>query len=133
TGDMYGVEALIRWPDPNGGMLAPGEFIPLAEEMGLIDAIGGWVVEEIGRQDAIWRAEGIELEIGFNLSPRQLWQDDPVGRIARQVRAAGMDPARVTVEITESTAMNDPDHTLRSEEHTSELQSHLNLVCRLLL
>ena len=112
TGDMYGVEALIRWPDPNGGMLAPGEFIPLAEEMGLIDAIGGWVVEEIGRQDAIWRAEGIELEIGFNLSPRQLWQDDPVGRIARQVRAAGMDPARVTVEITESTAMNDPDHTL---------------------
>ena len=112
TGDMYGVEALIRWPDPNGGMVAPGEFIPLAEEMGLIDAIGGWVVEEIGRQDAIWRAEGIELEVGFNLSPRQLWQDDPVGRIARQIRAAGMDPARVTVEITESTAMNDPDHTL---------------------
>ena len=112
TGDMYGVEALIRWPDPNGGMVAPGEFIPLAEEMGLIDAIGGWVVEEIGRQDAIWRAEGIELEVGFNLSPRQLWQDDPVGRIAQQIRAAGMDPARVTVEITESTAMNDPDHTL---------------------
>jgi EAL domain-containing protein (putative c-di-GMP-specific phosphodiesterase class I) len=93
-------------------MVAPGEFIPLAEEMGLIDAIGGWVVEEIGRQDAIWRAEGIELEVGFNLSPRQLWQDDPVGRIARQIRAAGMDPSRVTVEITESTAMNDPDHTL---------------------
>ena len=77
-----------------------------------IDAIGGWVVDEIGRQDAIWREQGIELEIGFNLSPRQLWQDDPVGRIARQIRDAGMDPARVTVEVTESTAMDDPDHTL---------------------
>jgi diguanylate cyclase (GGDEF)-like protein/PAS domain S-box-containing protein len=112
TGDMYGVEALIRWPDPTGSLVPPGEFIPLAEEMGLIDAIGGWVVDEIGRQDEIWRAEGIELEIGFNLSPRQLWQEDPVGRIARQIREAGIDPARVTVEVTESTAMTDPDHTL---------------------
>jgi diguanylate cyclase (GGDEF)-like protein/PAS domain S-box-containing protein len=112
TGDMYGVEALIRWPDPTGSLVPPGDFIPLAEEMGLIDAIGGWVVDEIGRQDAIWRDQGIELELGFNLSPRQLWQDDPVGRIARQIRDAGMDPSRVTVEVTESTAMTDPDHTL---------------------
>jgi diguanylate cyclase (GGDEF)-like protein len=112
TGDMFGVEALIRWPDPTGSLVPPGEFIPLAEEMGLIDAIGGWVVDEIGRQDAVWRDQGIELEIGFNLSPRQLWQDDPVGRLARQIRDAGIDPGRITVEITESTAMNDPDHTL---------------------
>jgi diguanylate cyclase (GGDEF)-like protein/PAS domain S-box-containing protein len=112
TGDMFGVEALIRWPDPTGSLVPPGEFIPLAEEMGLIDAIGGWVVDEIGRQDAEWRDQGIELEIGFNLSPRQLWQDDPVGRIARQIRDAGIDPGRITVEITESTAMTDPDHTL---------------------
>jgi len=112
TGDMFGVEALIRWPDPTGSLVPPGEFIPLAEEMGLIDAIGGWVVDEVGRQDAVWRQQGIELEIGFNLSPRQLWQEDPVGRIAGHIRDAGIDPARVTVEITESTAMNDPDHTL---------------------
>ena len=112
SGDMFGVEALIRWPDPTGSLVPPGEFIPLAEEMGLIDAIGGWVVDEIGRQDAVWRDQGIELEIGFNLSPRQLWQDDPVGRIARQIRDAGMDASRVTIEVTESTAMTDPDHTL---------------------
>ncbi len=112
TGDMFGVEALIRWPDPTGSLVPPGEFIPLAEEMGLIDAIGGWVVDEIGRQDALWRDQGIELQIGFNLSPRQLWQDDAVGRLARQIRDAGIDPGRITVEITESTAMNDPDHTL---------------------
>jgi diguanylate cyclase (GGDEF)-like protein/PAS domain S-box-containing protein len=112
TGDMFGVEALIRWPDPTGGLVPPGEFIPLAEEMGLIDEIGDWVVGEIGRQDAVWREQGIELEIGFNLSPRQLRQDDPVGAVMRQIRGAGIDPGRITVEITESTAMNDPDHTL---------------------
>jgi diguanylate cyclase (GGDEF)-like protein/PAS domain S-box-containing protein len=112
SGDMFGVEALIRWPDPSGGLVPPGDFIPLAEEMGLIEAIGAWVVEEICRQDEIWRAEGLELEIGFNLSPRQLWQPDPVGRIANQIENAGIDPQRITVEITESTAMHDPDRTL---------------------
>ncbi|HLB39271.1 MAG TPA: EAL domain-containing protein [Actinomycetota bacterium] len=112
SGDMFGVEALIRWPDPSGGLVPPGDFIPLAEEMGLIEAIGSWVVEEICRQDEIWRREGLELEIGFNLSPRQLWQPDPVRRIADQIEAAGIDPQRITVEITESTAMHDPDRTL---------------------
>jgi diguanylate cyclase (GGDEF)-like protein len=112
SGDMFGVEALIRWPDPAGGLVPPGDFIPLAEEMGLIEAIGAWVVEEICRQDARWREEGLELEIGFNLSPRQLWQPDPVRRIADQIEESGIDPQRITVEITESTAMNDPDRTL---------------------
>ncbi|MEX0983839.1 MAG: EAL domain-containing protein [Actinomycetota bacterium] len=111
-GSMFGVEALIRWPGPNGGLTPPGEFIPLAEEMGLIDEIGEWVVEEICRQDAEWRAQGIELEIGFNLSPRQLSQADPVNRIADLILAEGMDPSRVTVEITESTAMHDPDRII---------------------
>ena len=112
SGEMFGVEALIRWPDPSGGLVPPGDFIPLAEEMGLIEAIGAWVVEEICRQDARWRDEGLELEIGFNLSPRQLWQPDPVRRIADQIEDSGIDPQRITVEITESTAMNDPDRTL---------------------
>jgi EAL domain-containing protein (putative c-di-GMP-specific phosphodiesterase class I) len=110
-GRMFGVEALIRWPDPNGGLIPPGEFIPLAEEMGLIEAIGDWVIDEIGRQDQIWRADGVELEIGFNLSPRQLFQQDLVGRIENSVTRAGVDPRRVTVEITESTAMTDPERT----------------------
>jgi diguanylate cyclase (GGDEF)-like protein/PAS domain S-box-containing protein len=111
-GSMFGVEALIRWPDPSGGLVPPGEFIPLAEEMGLIDAIGAWVVDEIGRQDAIWRADGLDLEIGFNLSPRQLRHGDPVASIASSIRAAGVDPERITVEITESTAMDDPDRII---------------------
>lgn len=111
TGGMIGVEALIRWPEPGGGLIQPGEFIPLAEEMGLIEAIGDWVVEELSRQDAMWRADGLALEISFNLSPRQLWQPDVVDKIVSRLRPAGMDPARLTVEITESTAMTDPDRT----------------------
>jgi diguanylate cyclase (GGDEF)-like protein/PAS domain S-box-containing protein len=112
TGRIFGVEALIRWSEPNGGIVPPGEFIPLAEEMGLIESIGDWVVEEICRQDAQWRAEGLDLEIGFNLSPRQLWQPDLVDKIVSPIVVAGMDPTRVTVEITESTAMTDPDRTI---------------------
>ncbi len=113
TGRMYGVEALIRWPEPNGGLVQPGEFIPLAEEMGLIEAIGDWVVEEICRQDAKWRAEGVALEIAFNLSPRQLWQPDLVNKMVSPMVIAGMDPSRITVEITESTAMTDPERTAK--------------------
>lgn len=109
---MVGVEALIRWPDATGGLVPPNDFIPLAEEMGLIDAIGDWVVEEICRQDETWRAGGLEMDIAFNLSPRQLWHPDLVDKIMQPLLDAGMDPAKVTVEITESTAMHDPDRTL---------------------
>lgn len=112
-GKMVGVEALIRWADPNGGLVPPGDFIPLAEEMGLIEAIGDWVVEELSRQAAAWRAEGLELEVSFNLSPRQLWQPDLTGKILERLGAAELDPGTIIVEVTESTAMADPERTLR--------------------
>ena len=111
TAEMIGVEALIRWPEPGGGLVPPGEFIPLAEEMGLIEAIGDWVVEELSRQDAAWRADGLTLDISFNLSPRQLWQPDVVDKIVSRIGAQGLEASRLTVEITESTAMTDPDRT----------------------
>jgi diguanylate cyclase (GGDEF)-like protein/PAS domain S-box-containing protein len=112
-GKMVGVEALLRWADPNGGLIPPGDFIPLAEEMGLIEAIGDWVVEELSRQGAAWRAEGLEFEVSFNLSPRQLWQPDLTEKILERLGAAKLDPGSIIVEVTESTAMADPERTLR--------------------
>jgi diguanylate cyclase (GGDEF)-like protein/PAS domain S-box-containing protein len=88
TGAVRAVEALIRWRDPGGGMVAPGEFIPLAEELGLIEAIGDWVLDELVRQDAMWRREGIELDLSFNLSPRQLWSPHLAEKILGKPRTS---------------------------------------------
>jgi len=112
-GRMMGVEALVRWRDPRGGLVPPGEFIPLAEEMGLIAAIGDWVLESLCAQARAWRDDGIRLELNFNLSPRQLWQADLVTRVMEHLRKADIDPGDVVVEITESAAMTDPERTQR--------------------
>jgi diguanylate cyclase (GGDEF)-like protein/PAS domain S-box-containing protein len=109
TGKMTGVEALIRWIEPGGNIIGPNDFIPLAEELGLIEAIGDWVVGEIVYQGTAWLELGIDLEIGFNLSPRQFWQPDLSARIIEQIVGGGLDPTRVMVEITETSAMMDPD------------------------
>jgi diguanylate cyclase (GGDEF)-like protein/PAS domain S-box-containing protein len=118
TGRMQGVEALIRWIEPDGTMVAPGEFIPLAEELGLIELIGDWVVRELVFQATAWRELGIDLEIGFNLSPRQFWQPDLASRILARIREGEIEPGRVLVEITETSAMMDPD---RAQEILWEL------------
>ncbi len=109
TQKMMGVEALVRWLEPDGTMVPPGEFIPLAEELGLIEAIGDWVVKEIVYQARAWLDLGIDLEIGFNLSPRQFWQPDLAERVLSPIKGGGLDPARIVVEVTESSAMMDPD------------------------
>jgi diguanylate cyclase (GGDEF)-like protein/PAS domain S-box-containing protein len=109
TGQMVGVEALIRWIEPDGTLVPPVEFIPLAEELGLIELIGDWVVRELVFQVQAWRDLGVDLEVGFNLSPRQFWQPDLAERILDRFEAGGIDARRVLVEITESSAMLDPD------------------------
>src|SRR5439155_442330 len=109
SGRMMGVEALIRWIEPDGTMVPPGDFIPLAEELGLIEAIGDWVVGELAYQARAWHDLGIDIEIGFNLSPRQFWQPDLAQRIVQAFRVGGIEPAKVLVEITESSAMMDPE------------------------
>jgi diguanylate cyclase (GGDEF)-like protein/PAS domain S-box-containing protein len=118
-GHMVGVEALIRWQEPNGGLVAPGEFIPLAEELGLIEAIGDWVIDEMARQQMAWTEQGLDLEMSFNLSPRQLWSAHLAEKVIGKLSLAGIDPRKVIVEITESTAMADPDRTQKilSELH----------------
>ncbi len=111
TGHVESLEALIRWRDPKGGLVAPLEFIPLAEELGLIEAIGNWVIAELVRQATVWRDDGLDLRLGFNLSPRQLWSAHLAEKIIGALRAGDVDPRSVIVEITESTAMTDPDRT----------------------
>jgi diguanylate cyclase (GGDEF)-like protein/PAS domain S-box-containing protein len=110
-GSVEGVEALVRWRDPNGGIVPPGEFIPLAEELGLIEAIGDWVIDAMAAQQHAWADDGLDLTVGFNLSPRQLWSAHLAEKILKKLRAADVDPSKVVVEITESTAMADPDRT----------------------
>jgi diguanylate cyclase (GGDEF)-like protein/PAS domain S-box-containing protein len=109
SGEMRGVEALIRWIEADGTLVSPNDFVPLAEELGLIETIGDWVVREIVYQANAWREIGIDLEIGFNLSPRQFWQPDLAARILNHITAGDVDPSKIMVEITESSAMIDPD------------------------
>jgi EAL domain-containing protein (putative c-di-GMP-specific phosphodiesterase class I) len=110
-GKVLGLEALIRWRDPNAGLVPPGEFIPIAEELGLIETIGDWVIDELARQRKVWEQEGIDVRVGFNLSPRQLWSPHLAQRMIGKLSDAGVDPHDVIVEITESAAMSDPDRT----------------------
>jgi diguanylate cyclase (GGDEF)-like protein len=119
-GSVVGAEALIRWQDASGGLVPPGEFIPIAEELGLIEAIGDWVIGEVARQHRVWSASGLDLGISFNLSPRQLWSPRLAERIVERLREGGVEPSSVTAEITESTAMADPD---RTQKILSELRS----------
>ncbi len=112
-GGVTGAEALIRWFDPERGMIMPGAFISLAEDTGLIERIGDWVVHEFCRQSSEWARQGLDLQTEFNLSLRQLWQPNIVRRLVGAVDAAGLDPSRVVVEVTESAAMTDPERALR--------------------
>jgi diguanylate cyclase (GGDEF)-like protein/PAS domain S-box-containing protein len=112
-GRMQSVEALVRWENANGTLTPPSEFIPLAEEMGLIEAIGEWVLVELSRQFQEWRELGLDIPISFNLSPRQLWQPSLVENILGQLNSAGIAPRDIVIEVTESTSMTDPERTLR--------------------
>jgi diguanylate cyclase (GGDEF)-like protein/PAS domain S-box-containing protein len=112
-GNMVGVEALIRWRQADGRLIGPTEFIPLAEEMGLIGPICDWVLEEACRQSKAWRNRGMDLYVSFNMSPRQLWQPDFVESVLARIDDIGVEPETLVVEITESAAITDPDRTQR--------------------
>ena len=108
-GSLQGVEALIRGLTETGDLIPPLEFIPLAEEIGLIEPIGDWVMHEMCRQLRAWNDAGIELSVGFNVSPRQLWSARFPAKLLGQVQEMRLDPQHIIVEITESTAMTDPE------------------------
>jgi diguanylate cyclase (GGDEF)-like protein/PAS domain S-box-containing protein len=109
---ISGVEALARWQHPRRGLVAPMDFIPLAEETGLIIPIGQWVLEQACQQVQAWRDRFPALRslvVSVNLSARQFQRPDLVAEIVRAVREAGLEPSALKLEITETTVMQDPD------------------------
>ncbi len=102
-GHIVGVEALLRWEHPTLGSIAPNRFIPIAEETGLIVAIGDWVLRRAIEQAAAWQRAGLPpLRMAVNLSARQLLQPDLARRIEGMLAASGLDPRLFGVEVTES-------------------------------
>jgi diguanylate cyclase (GGDEF)-like protein len=108
---VVAVEALVRWEDPEHGLVPPARFIPHAEEVGLIDDIGRWVLEAACAQARVWADEGLRPGIGVNVSPRQLLRHGFVHDVRAALARHRMDPERLVLEITESTAMAEPERT----------------------
>jgi diguanylate cyclase (GGDEF)-like protein len=105
--NVLGIEALIRWRHPTRGIVVPDAFIPIAEESGLISAIGRWVLHEACRQMAAWQANGETVGISVNVSAYQLDRDGLVDEVARAIDESGIAPGSLTLEITESALMHD--------------------------
>ncbi|WP_159015629.1 EAL domain-containing protein [Cognatiluteimonas profundi] len=113
SGKLIGVEALARWNHPELGSVPPGRFIPLAEELGLIDEIGAWVLREACRQMAAWQDAGLFVpSMAVNLSVQQIERDVLPTLVADVLREAGLAAGRLELEITESTIMREPEKAI---------------------
>ncbi|MBN1241178.1 MAG: EAL domain-containing protein [Spirochaetales bacterium] len=107
-------EALIRWNHPDRGQLQPSVFIPLAEETGLIQPIGKWLIYQVARRLAEWKTGPLrETSLSLNLSARQFRSEDTIETLEGLVRMAGFDPSRLVVELTETSLFEDPDAAAR--------------------
>jgi diguanylate cyclase (GGDEF)-like protein len=114
SGQITGVEALLRWQHAVRGFVSPAQFIPIAERFGLIGTIGNWVIDEACRQMQDWKGQGLRMRVAVNLSVHQLRQEDLVQRVRIAVDHFRIDPALLTFEITESVAMEDTQETMRA-------------------
>ena len=117
TGCVKGMEALVRWPHATRGMILPDDFIPMAEHTGLVNPLTTWVLGNALRQTRLWRKAGYGLSISVNLSARNLQQPDIVTEIQDLVHGGGVPPAALTLEVTESAIMVDPQraHAILAE------------------
>jgi predicted signal transduction protein with EAL and GGDEF domain len=129
TGEVVGCEALVRWDDPERGLRSPAEFIPFAEESGLIVPLGSWVVREACRQTALWgdceglldRATVMPFMMSVNLSARQFQQPDLVDVIAAILRESGLPSGRLMVELTETVVMDDAESSVERLRRLKQL------------
>jgi len=134
TDSLVGIEALVRWRHPTRGLLLPGEFIPLAEDSGLIVPLGAWVVAEACRQAAAWRIrrtdagqDDVRLNISVNVSAQQIADPAFPRDVARALEETGLDPDKLWLEITESTLMGNGDLVITSLSALRDLGLHLEI------
>ncbi|SDK46566.1 putative bifunctional diguanylate cyclase/phosphodiesterase [Billgrantia gudaonensis] len=122
-GKPIGAEALLRWNSPERGRVSPGDFIPLAEETGLIVPIGHWVLEAACRQLVLWQRSPLTagLTLAVNVSARQFQQPDFVERVANILAHTGADPRRLKLELTESAVIGHVEETIQRMHHLKEL------------
>ncbi|XHS79042.1 putative bifunctional diguanylate cyclase/phosphodiesterase [Burkholderiaceae bacterium UC74_6] len=121
TGRVIGAEALIRWRDPLRGEISPVEFIPVAEESGFVVAIGEWVLREAVNQAAEWLREGRPMQVAVNVSALQFQQAHFVETVAEALRASGLPPSMLELELTESVLLRDADEALNRMQALAQL------------
>jgi len=122
TGAVRSAEALIRWAHPTRGIVSPAEFIPLAEECGLIGSIGGWVIREACRQTRAWQLDGVPtLRVSVNLSASQFRDSGLVDSIRSALDDADLQARYLEVELTESAVMSDPEKSIAILEQLSAM------------
>ena len=114
AGQVVGAEVLLRWVHPERGLVSPLQFIPLAEETGLIIPIGKWVLESACRQLKAWEADANHrgLQLAVNVSGRQFRQPDFIEQVRSVVSQSGIDPRHLKLELTESIVLDDVDDTI---------------------
>ena len=128
TGQLVGMEALIRWKSKKMGLVSPGDFIPLAEETGLIVPIGEWVVQSACRQGKLWYHQGHrKLHLGVNLSPRQFFDPHLVGKIRSALETTQFDPHFLEIEITETAVMQDNHRSVQVLNALKEMGIKISL------
>ena len=113
---VTGAEALLRWHHPQRGLLAPGAFITVAEESGLVEPIGDWIIAEAAAQQKRWEDAGHKIKVAINLSPRQFRSDALIPTIEKVAADEGCDPAMLSLEITESMLMGDSQRIIGALE-----------------
>ena len=127
TGAVVSAEALVRWNHPVRGLVPPDAFIPLAERSGLITELTDVVLRRAFTELARWRADGLLQRVAVNLSPRVLLDGDLPGRVELMLAAAGLPASAVTLEVTESAVMSDPERALAVLEALRAIGLHLSV------
>ena len=128
TGRLLGMEALVRWMHPTRGMISPIEFIPVAEDTGLIVAIGRWVLREACRQNAEWQQAGLRpLRVAVNLSARQFRSGNLLDEIDATLTETGLPVNSLELEVTESMVMDDPEAVIKLLDSIHDRGIHLAL------